>query len=49
MIDFGLSCWIDDVNEKQMKNAYYEPASSVDHLLELEVKEIEWLCNQRKM
>jgi tRNA A-37 threonylcarbamoyl transferase component Bud32 len=49
MIDFGLSCWIDDITEKQMKNTYYEPASSVNHLLELEIREIEWLCNQRKM
>lgn len=48
LIDFGRSCWIKDITAYQLENNFYEVALNVGDLLELEIKEIEWLFNQRK-
>ncbi len=47
LIDFGCSCWIENITQKQLKNTYEHEASSIDDLLEIEVKEFEWICNQK--
>jgi hypothetical protein len=54
LIDFGISCWIDDIPDIIFKNAYayIEPAVSVDHLLELEIEQISKIikcCPPHKM
>jgi len=46
LIDFGLSCWIDEITEEQLTNTYMTKANSVSELLTVEVKEVEWLCEQ---
>lgn len=47
LIDFGCSCWIEDITKQKLKNAYEDEAETVDDLLEIEVKELEWICNQK--
>ena len=44
LIDFGISCWIEDISDILLEKAYREPASSIDHLLELEIIEVSWIC-----
>jgi len=44
LIDFGISCWIDNISDILLEKAYREPASSINHLLELEIIEISWVC-----
>lgn len=46
LIDYGLSCWISSITEMQMKSTY-EPAQTIEELLEIEVKQVEWLFNQK--
>jgi len=48
--NFRLSYWIDEITETQCKSTYTDCTSetSVAELLELEVKEIQWLCDQKK-
>jgi serine/threonine protein kinase len=44
LIDFGISCWIDNIPEIVFFKGYRETALSINHLLDLEVNEVLWLC-----
>lgn len=48
LIDFGCSCWIDSITIDQVENTYNGSAITICELLALEIKEIQWLCNQKK-
>ena len=47
LINFGLSCWIDELTENNF-NVYQTKASCVKELLEIEVQEVEWLFNNHR-
>lgn len=47
LIDFGCSCWIEDITNQKLKNTYDEEAESIDDLLNIEIKELKWLCEQK--
>lgn len=47
LIDFGLSCWMQDIPKITYVQGYRESASCLQDLLKLEIDEVKWLCGTK--